>query len=127
MNSIPPALSSSIRLIAMALDIREAFGRLKDSISSEDAQDFQSTTLQDVRSAVHKIEQQQAQRRSLRNMGRIEPFLKFMDNYSRVIEVFCQGFSPMAWVWVGLASLSVFTTTADEQRPGPSQAHAPGN
>ena len=97
---IPAAFRSSIRLIAMASDIREAFGKLKDSVSSEDAQDFQSTTLQDVRSAVHKIEQQQAQRQSLRNMRRIDPFLKFMETYSRVIEVSCQGFSPMAWVWV---------------------------
>ena len=84
----------------MASDIKEAFSKLKDSISSQDAQDFQSTTLQDVRSAAHKIEQQQAQRQSLRNMRRIEPFLNFMESYSRVIEVFCQGFSPMAWVWV---------------------------
>lgn len=88
----------------MATDIREAFEKLKASISSEDARDFHSTTLQDVRSAVLKIEQQQAQRQSLRNMRRIEPFLKFMETYARVIEVCCQGFSPMAWVWVGLTS-----------------------
>ena len=125
-SSLPAALRLSIRLITMSSDIREAFGKLKDSVSSEDAQDFQSTTLQDVRSAVHKIEQQQAQRQSLRNIRRIEPFLKFMETYSRVIEVSCQGFSPMAWVWVRLVSLGVTTITADEQHPGTTQAYAPG-
>ena len=84
----------------MALDVEEAFKRLATSISSDDAQDFQSTSLQDVRAAVLLIEQQQAQRQSLQNMRRIDPFLKFMEKYSPIIEVGCQGFSPMAWIWV---------------------------
>lgn len=84
----------------MATDVKEAFEKLRTSISREDAQDFHSTTLQDVRSAVRRIEQQQAQRQSLQNMRRIDPFLKFMESYSKVIEAACQGFSPMAWVWV---------------------------
>ena len=84
----------------MTTDVKEAFERLSTSISSDDARDFDSTTLQDVRSAVRRIEQQQAERQSIQNMRRVDPFLKFMENYARVIEAGCQGFSPMAWVWV---------------------------
>ena len=92
----------------MAADIRDAFDKLKTSISSEDAQDFHSTTLRDVRLAAERIEKQQAQRQSLQNMRRIEPFLKFMEEYSRVIEMGCQGFSPMAWVWVWDTAVPLF-------------------
>lgn len=84
----------------MTTDVKEAFEKLSTSISLDDASDFRSTTLQDVRSAVRRIEQQQAARQSIQNMRRVDPFLKFMENYSKVIEVGCQGFSPMAWVWV---------------------------
>ena len=84
----------------MATLVKDAFERLSSSISRDDARDFHSTTLQDVRSAVKQIEHEQSQRQSLRNVRRIDPFLKFMESYSKVIEAGCQGFSPMAWVWV---------------------------
>lgn len=86
----------------MATLIKDAFERLSTSISRDDARDFHSTTLQDVRAAIKCIEHDQSQRQSLRNVRRIDPFLKFMESYSKVIEAGCQGFSPMAWVWVKL-------------------------
>ncbi|MCJ1426374.1 hypothetical protein MMC29_004277 [Sticta canariensis] len=79
--------------------IRDAFEKLKSSISSDDARDFHSTTLNDVRSAARAIQDAQASRQSLQNLRRIEPFLKFTEKYSTILEVICQGFSPMAWVW----------------------------
>lgn len=86
----------------MAQDIvRDAFEKLKISITSDDARDFHSTTLQDVRNAARAIQNKQGPRQSLRNLRRVEPFLKFGEKYAAVLEVFCQGFSPMAWVWVG--------------------------
>ena len=84
----------------MTTDVKDAFERLGTSISRDDARDFHSTTLQDVRSAIRRIEQQQADRQSIQNMRRVDPFLKFMENHSKIIEAGCQGFSPMAWVWV---------------------------
>lgn len=83
--------------------VRDAFEKLKSSISSDDARDFQSTTLQDVRSAARAIQDAQAPRQSLRNLRRVEPFLKIAEKYAGVLEVFCQGFSPMAWIWVSTA------------------------
>lgn len=86
--------------------IKDAFERLKCSISSDDARDFHSTTLHDVRSAARAIQDEQASRQSLLNMRRVEPFLKFAEQYAAVLEVVCQGFSPMAWVWVGTSLIS---------------------
>ena len=79
--------------------VRDALDSLASSISSEDARDFHSTTLQDVRAAAQAIERQQSQRKSLTNLRRLEPFLRFMESYAPVFEVGCQGFSPIAWIW----------------------------
>ena len=80
--------------------IREAFDRLTETFSNEDIGDFQSTTLQDVQNAAQAIERRQSQRQSLQNLRRIQPFLEFMQRYADVLEVICQGYSPIAWVWV---------------------------
>ena len=79
--------------------IKEAFDRLESSISKEDARDFLSTTRNDVRHAAKVIQDRQAQRKSLQNLRRIEPFLRFTEKYAPILEVACQGFSPIAWVW----------------------------
>ena len=83
----------------MSQTIQDAFDRLSDSISSDDARDFNSTTLQDVRREIQAIELRQAQRQSLQNVRRIQPFLNFAECYSGVLDTICQGFSPIAWVW----------------------------
>ena len=84
--------------------IREAFDKLTETFSSEDIGDFQSTTLQDVQNAAQAIERRQSQRQSLQNLRRIQPFLDFMQRYAGVLEVICQGYSPIAWVWVSKAN-----------------------
>ena len=84
------------------LTIEKAFDKLKGSLSPQDAQDFLSTTLKDVWSAAVAIEQDQAARKAMKNVRRIQPFLNTMESYSRVIEVFCQGYPPMAFVWVSI-------------------------
>ena len=73
-------------------------------IATEDIGDFQSTTLQDVQNAAQAIERRQSQRQSLQNLRRIQPFLEFMQRYAGVLEVICQGYSPIAWVWVSKAN-----------------------
>lgn len=105
--------------------IREAFDKLTETFSSEDIGEFQSTTLQDVRNAAQAIERRQSQRQSLQNLRRIQPFLEFMQRYADVLEVICQGYSPIAWVWVskgnpGYALIEIKLCT------GPPKAFAAG-
>ena len=52
------------------------------------------------REAARAIEREQGVRGDLRFMRRIEPLLKTLESYSGVLEVFCQGYPPMAFVWV---------------------------
>jgi hypothetical protein len=80
--------------------IADAFENLNRSISKEDAHIFASTTLKDVWSAVRHIDSEQRKRQSAQNLRRIEPFLKGIDKYTKVIEVLCNGTPFMPYVWV---------------------------
>lgn len=80
--------------------IGDAFEKLKRSISEEDAHDFASTTLKDVWIAVRDIENAQRKRQCAQNLRRIEPLLRGIEQYSKVIEVLCNGTPYMPYVWV---------------------------
>ena len=68
-----------------------AFRRLRDLVDQNDAHAFDTTTMNDVWNAAEQIERQLEQRRSLRGFRRIQPFLAGIEQYSKVIEVLCNG------------------------------------
>jgi hypothetical protein len=86
--------------------IRRALDELKTNVSIEDARLFQNTSLKDVWDLARDIEREQNKRTRLQNMRRIEPVLQLLENYAAVMDTFCQGFSPMTWVWVSVVSFS---------------------
>ena len=80
--------------------MKKALDRLKSVLSSEDDRMFSNTSLEDIMREARNIEKEQGSRLGLKNMRRVEPFLRFLESYAGVIEVFCQGYAPMAFVWV---------------------------
>jgi len=80
--------------------IRRALDDLKRGVDGEHERVFQNTSAKDVWDLARKIEDDQRKRGRMRNMARIEPFLRLLESYASVVDTFCQGFSPMAWVWV---------------------------
>ena len=80
--------------------VQKALDQLKSSVTTEDVRTFFNTSLEDVWREARKIEKEQADRRDLRFMRRVEPLLRSLESYAGVIEVLCQGYSPMAFVWV---------------------------
>ena len=80
--------------------IADAFGKLQRSVSEEDAHKFASTELKDVWTAVREIDSRQRMRLSAQNMRRIEPMLRGIEKYTKVIEVLCNGTPYMPYVWV---------------------------
>jgi hypothetical protein len=90
--------------------IDAAFTKLKQSITSNDALVFQSTTLEDVWKAAEEIERVQRQRKSLHNSKRIDPLLKALKEYSEPIERLC-GTSYLPWIWVRLAKTRIDQAT----------------
>jgi hypothetical protein len=85
--------------------IADAFNKLKQSISEDDAYDFASTELKDVWQVVRDIDSVQRQRQSVQNLRRIEPLLRGIEKYAKVIEVLCNGTPYMPYVWACLSSI----------------------
>ena len=80
--------------------VKKALDQLKSTITTEDVRMFSDTSLEDLWREARKVEQEQGTRMDLRFMRRLEPFLRSLESYASVIEVFCQGYAPMAFVWV---------------------------
>lgn len=79
--------------------IREAFQGLEAIISSDEAKEFNNTTLNDVQDAALQIETILAARQSLRNMRRLSPLFDGLRCYSAAIEVLCNGTPYLPWIW----------------------------
>lgn len=77
-----------------------AFERLKDLMSKDDARAIASTSMKDVWTAAKNIERQLELRRSLRGFRRIQPFLAGIEQYSKVVEVVCNGTPYLPYLWV---------------------------
>lgn len=87
------------------LAFKAAFDRFEAVIAADNPTILDSingTTLSDVYSAVIEIEKELAQRRSLKNMRRLRPFLEGLERYSRAVEVLCNGTPYLSCVWVCL-------------------------
>ena len=80
--------------------VKKALDQLKSSLTAEDVRTFSNTSLEDLWREARNIEKEQAARLDLRFMRRVERFVRSLESYAGVIEVFCQGYSPMAFVWV---------------------------
>lgn len=87
--------------------ISAAFEKFKRSISEEDADTFASTELRDVRAAAREIDNIQRKRESSQNMRRIDPFLRGIEKYSKVIEVLCNGTPFLPYVWVSTPTVQL--------------------
>ena len=77
-----------------------AFERLKEVVSKDDARTFNSTTMEDVWIAAKDVERHLESRRSLRGFRRLQPFLAGIEQYSKVVEVICNGTPYMPYIWV---------------------------
>lgn len=80
--------------------VKKAVEHLKSTLTPEDVRMFSNTSLEDLWREARNVEDEQGARQDLRFMRRLEPFLRSLESYAGVIEVFCQGYAPMAFVWV---------------------------
>jgi hypothetical protein len=61
--------------------------RFRNSLSSEDLHLFSAvTTIEDVWDHVKYMQMEQGSRMALRNMGRIEPFIQGIEQYTKAID-----------------------------------------
>lgn len=80
--------------------IQDAFTKLEQALYRSDIQLFRTTTLTDVREAAKIISRDQAQRRCLQNLRRLEPFFEALGKFGGAIETLCQGTPYLCYIWV---------------------------
>lgn len=80
--------------------VQDAFMKLEEALYRSDIQLFRSTTLKDVREAAKIISRDQAQRRCLQNLRRLEPFFEAIAKFGGAIETLCQGTPYLCYIWV---------------------------
>lgn len=98
--------------------VKRALDHMKSTLTTEDVRVFSNTSLEDLWREARKVENEQGARLDLRFMRRLEPFLRSLESYTGVIEVFCQGYSPMAFIWV--PSMVDYLTMRLTFLPGPN-------
>ncbi len=91
---------ASASTVTPPIAFNTAFERLKEIVSKDDARFFNSTTMEDVWTTARDIERHLESRRSLRGFRRIQPFLAGIEQYSKVVEVICNGTPYMPYIWV---------------------------
>jgi hypothetical protein len=81
------------------LTLSDAFQRFEAKVTPDGSRLFTNTTLADVRDEALSIEKQLRARRTFRNMARLQPFLRGMEQYAKVVEVLCNGTPYLSWIW----------------------------
>ncbi|KAF5231675.1 hypothetical protein FAUST_9142 [Fusarium austroamericanum] len=79
--------------------IKIAYDELYRTINTDDKRNFANISLQDVRDAALKIENQLAARQSLRNMRRLMPLFRGLEQYSKMVDILCNGTPFLPWIW----------------------------
>jgi len=79
--------------------MRTAFDELERTVTPVDARDFQTTTLQAVRTAALEVEKRLEAKQALRNMRRLKPLFDGMEHYAKVVDVLCNGTPFLPWIW----------------------------
>ncbi|CAG1982701.1 unnamed protein product [Fusarium graminearum] len=105
MFSRPPVSSAAKQAV------KAAFEQLEKAILPEDACDFTTKKLDDVRKAALALENQLAARKALRNMSRLLPLLTGLEHYAKVMDILCNGTPFLSWIW---APITLITRIASE-------------
>lgn len=72
----------------------------KQGVSKRERDSFRIATLEELEMDLHKLQTEQHSNRKLRNMPRIRAFLEAMDQFGKVIELFCQVSGIVSSLWV---------------------------
>lgn len=115
---------TSASMITPPVTFNTAFERLKEIVSKDDARSFNSTRLEDVWTTARDVQRHLESRRSLRGFRRIQPFLAGIEQYSKVVEVICNGTPYMPYIWVGCRAGMAYH--ADVGPPGTHKASVTG-
>ena len=92
--------------LAYERGFQRALVRFTDQLSSDEKRDFEFSTLEEVYDVIEQIQNVHGSERKMRNLTRIKSFLEAMEQYGKVIEVFLNSASLLAFVWVRMTDSS---------------------
>jgi hypothetical protein len=90
-------------------------------LSAAQIEEFQFATFQSLQEAIHKIQKEQAQRQSFRNLNKIRPFLDGLTQYSKIIELFINMQPLLAAIWVSFTELDILSIQDLTEMSGTNQ------
>ena len=79
---------------------QRALARFKSHLSPAERERFGITSLEDVQKTILQIQNTQGSQSQMRNLTRIKAFVEAMEQYGKVVEVFLNTSSILAFVWV---------------------------
>jgi hypothetical protein len=82
-----------------------AISKLKQTVSPTDALAFETMHSEDVWKAAENIQSIHREKKALRNMRRIEPFLEALGKYSTAVDILCNGTPYLPWIWVSILQI----------------------
>lgn len=74
--------------------------RFKGTLSEEQRNDFEFSTLEDFQATIVTIQNRQGSEKKMRNLARLRCFLEAMEQYGKVIEVFLNTSEIVCFIWV---------------------------
>jgi hypothetical protein len=104
--------------------MEEAFNNFNKSIPEDDAYTFTSIKFEDVWKAVREIDGEQRRRRSAQNLRRVEPLLRGVEKYAKVIDVSFNETPFMQYIWVSRSFVKYQRICS--QDVGPDEIHIAG-
>jgi hypothetical protein len=72
----------------------------KKTLKRRDQENFKITTLESLKESIAKIQAEQLSTRRNRNLNRLKPFLEAVEQYGKVVQIFCNSNEIVAFVWV---------------------------
>ncbi|KAI2628485.1 hypothetical protein GGR54DRAFT_587349 [Hypoxylon sp. NC1633] len=88
----------------------DQFKRTAGLTQTEEAE-FQMTNLEDLRDCIRNIQQDQEQKKGMMYMKRLDPFLKTMEEYGKVLDVFVNTSEIVAFVWGPMKFILIIART----------------
>lgn len=95
----------------------DALTKFRQTLTVKQRANIEKTTLQDIHQTIEDVQQRQDKSRTLKNLTRIESFVSGMEELGKIIELFANVNSIVAYVWVKVQSIAiilVYLTTARE-------------
>jgi hypothetical protein len=102
---------------------KQAVEKFRSKLTPEQAQDFQLTTIDDLKSAIAKLQNQQMSEKKLRNLKRLESFVLRMGQFEQLVSVYSNASIYVGFVWVSSSALFTLAPRCRRSKDQPS-AHS---